>query len=57
MNRLTPLIVRRTGAHAAIDDFAPSLTDPIASHGRLDDLKLFALGWLGGLIFFGTYLS
>ena len=26
-------------------------TDPLA------DLKLFATGWLAGLVFFGTYLS
>ena len=23
----------------------------------LDDLKLFATGWIGGLVFFGTLLS
>ncbi len=23
----------------------------------LEDLRLFATGWIGGLIFFGTYLS
>ena len=23
----------------------------------LEELKLFATGWIGGLIFFGTYLS
>jgi hypothetical protein len=25
--------------------------------GWLEDAKLFAIGWLGGLIFFGTYLG
>ncbi len=25
--------------------------------GAVSDLKLFATAWLGGLVFFGTYLS
>lgn len=23
----------------------------------LDDIRLFATGWIGGLVFFGTFLS
>ena len=58
MNRLSPLIVRRAGLRAA----APALPrhEPFAGARPaewLEDLKLFATGWIGGLIFFGTLLS
>ncbi len=37
---------------------APVWTAPQApASDLLDDLKLFATGWIGGLIFFGTLLS
>ncbi len=58
MSRLSPLIVRRVGPwapappHEAAEPFAG--TDAAA---RLDDLKLFATGWLGGLVFFGTLIG
>lgn len=55
MNRLTPLIARRAGPFAPVFDYvsetAPSSAEPA---GILDDLKLFAVTWLGGLVFFGT---
>jgi hypothetical protein len=58
MNRLSPLIVRRVGA------FAPALPLPDPRAGEAapapdwaEDLKLFATFWLGGLVFFGTYLA
>jgi hypothetical protein len=58
MNRLSPLIVRRVGP------WAPALryeeAEPFAgvdAAGWLDDLKLFATGWLGGLVFFGTLIG
>jgi len=58
MNRLTPLITRHTGPWAAalpMDEHAPfEGADPAA---WLQDLKLFATGWLGGLVFFGTLIS
>lgn len=58
MNRLSPLIVRRAGPYAAaisIVQPAPlAATEPAA---WLDDVRLFATGWVGGLIFFGTLLS
>ncbi len=58
MNRLSPLIIRRTGPWAAVlpfDEDQPfSGTDAAA---WLDDLKLFATGWIGGLIFFGVLLG
>ena len=58
MNRLSPLITRRTGPWAA----AIRYDEPMPFAGTnaaawLDDLKLFATGWIGGLIFFGTFLS
>ena len=57
MNRLSPLIARRTGAYAmALPlDWSPELSD---EQSRLiEDVKLFATGWLGGLVFFGTFLA
>jgi hypothetical protein len=57
MNRLSPLISRRTGPFASSDDFVPTLTDPVARPSWLDDMKLFAVGWLGGLVFFGTFIG
>jgi hypothetical protein len=58
MSRLSPLIVRRVGPMAA----AVELDEPEPFAGTdagawLDDLRLFATGWLGGLVFFGTLLS
>jgi hypothetical protein len=55
MNRLSPLIVRRAGPMAA----AAAYREPEPFAGArpaewLEDLKLFATGWIGGLIFFGT---
>ena len=58
MNRLSPLIVRRSGPRAG----ALPLPRPEPFAGArpaewLEDLKLFATGWIGGLIFFGTLLG
>jgi len=58
VNRLSPLIVRRTGPRAAALPFADA--GPFAgtdAAARLDDLKLFATGWIGGLVFFGTLIG
>jgi len=62
MSRLSPLIVRRVGPRAAIlqrDENQPfPLAFPLAEASRwLDDLRLFATGWVGGLIFFGTLIG
>ncbi len=57
MNRLSSLIVRRVGP------FAPPLAwEGFADQGEagpdpLADLKLFATGWMGGFVFFGTLLA
>lgn len=58
MSRLSPLIVRRVGPMAAalpLDESAPFAG--LESSEWLDDLRLFTTGWIGGLIFFGTFLS
>ena len=66
MSRLAPLIVRRVGPLAAEwgqSLFAVSEANSAAAVGKvtvpawLDDLRLFATGWIGGLVFFGTFLS
>ncbi|WP_114952163.1 hypothetical protein [Sphingosinicella terrae] len=62
MNRLSPWIVRRDPAplsprRAAPAAMALTRSQPFAGFeagSSLEDLKLFATGWIGGLIFFGT---
>jgi hypothetical protein len=61
MNRLSPLIVRRVGRFGPTAMAMP-MPEPMpfagAEHAQwLDDLRLFATGWVGGLIFFGTLLG
>ena len=57
MNRLSPLIVRQPRAPSKPlfqweTEGAPEETRP----DLIEDLRLFAVGWLGGLVFFGTFL-
>ena len=63
MNRLAPLITRLPDRSAPVramamprnwTDFEMSLT---VSPAWLQDAKLFATAWLGGLIFFGTLIA
>jgi hypothetical protein len=55
VNRLSPLIVRRPGPRAAVlTVYPPRPFDGAQVAGWLDDLRLFATGWVGGLVFFGT---
>lgn len=58
MNRLSPLIVRKVGRFAPVlpwpDPFSFEAV-PVAQW--LDDLKLFATGWVGGLVVFGTFFG
>lgn len=35
---------------------ADPIDEPEASR-LMDDLRLFATGWIGGLVFFGTFLA
>lgn len=56
MNRLSPLIARNyrkphLRARGRWENVPEEVKDP------LEDLKLFATGWVAGLVFFGTYLS
>ena len=59
MSRLTPLVRRRVGPRASF----PSAAAPAAAielgqaQGWLDDARLFATGWVGGLIVFGTLFA
>ena len=59
MNRLSPLIIRRTGPWAAAlaASRAGAASKARSRRPGLQDLKLFAVGWLGGLVFFGTLIS
>lgn len=58
MNRLSPLIVRRVGASAVPTTWDRHQPFEGAEPAKwLEELKLFATGWIGGLIFFGTYLG
>lgn len=58
MNRLSPLIVRRAGPQAvAVPRAAPEPFAGTDAAAWLDDLRLFATGWIGGLVFFGTLLG
>ena len=58
MNRFAPLIVRRAGPYAPVHRPRQlELPSAAAAGSMLDDLKLFATGWLGGLIFFGTFFG
>ena len=63
MNRLSPLIVRKPAGFAtrsaarAMDWQNRSHWEGADAGKYLDELKLFATGWIGGLIFFGTYLG
>ena len=57
MNRLSPLIVRqpRTASRPLFQwesEGVPEEKRP----DLIEDVRLFAVGWLGGFIFFGTFL-
>ena len=57
-SRLSPLIVRRVGPFAAAVPFPePALVEPEQAEAWLADLKLFATGWVGGLVVFGTFFG
>ncbi|MFN3945057.1 MAG: hypothetical protein ACK4K7_09025 [Allosphingosinicella sp.] len=58
MNRLSPLIVRRTGRFAPAEALPlPSGMSAQAAGSMAEDLKLFVTFWIGGLVFFGTFLA
>lgn len=56
MNRLSPLIVRKTGR------FAPALALPMPPPLNIapewqEDARQFLTAWVGGMVFFLTFLS
>ncbi len=55
MNRLSPLIVRQVRQPARpFDQWREAAEEPKSA--GMDDVQLFLTGWLGGLVFFGTFL-
>jgi len=54
MTRMTSLIRRPTPAHPA-SDWVERRREPEAD--PMDDVRLFATGWAGGMIFFATFFS
>lgn len=52
-NRLTSLITRRVGRMAPYAPLPPAVPATIPGS---EDLRLFLTAWLGGLVFFGTFL-
>lgn len=59
MNRLSPLISRRSRPRAsfaiAVADPAPLAVEEAARW--IEDARLFALGWVSGLVVFGTLFA
>jgi hypothetical protein len=56
--RLSRLIVRRVGRFAPTVAYpAPFAFDTLPVARRQPDLKLFATGWIGGLVVFGTFFG
>lgn len=59
MNRLTPLVSRRT-RHAGtfrVATTAAAAPAELEAARWLEDAKLFAGGWVAGLILFGTLIA
>jgi hypothetical protein len=48
---------RRIGPIAAVRAELPAPFAGVDTAGWLDDLRLFATAWVGGVIFFGTLLG
>ena len=59
MNRLTPLVSRRTRRRAAFPAAAAIAAPDVQLEAArwLEDAKLFAGGWVAGLIIFGTLIA
>ncbi len=58
MNRLSPLIVRRAGRFGKPASFvSPAVAVAAEIPNHFEDLRIFAQTWLGGQVFFATYLS
>lgn len=58
MNRLAPLISRRQRNEACFSMPAPRAAVQLDEAARwLEDIKLFAMGWVSGLVVFGTLFA
>lgn len=59
MNRLTPLVSRRTRPRASFPSaLAAAAPAPELEGARwLEDAKLFAGGWVAGLVLIGTLIA
>jgi malic enzyme len=58
MNRLAPLISRRTRQPACFAIAAPRASVEVEQAARwVEDVKLFAAGWVSGLVIFGTLIA
>lgn len=49
--------MRTFGKRGAIAALGVPARDEERDTSLADDVKLFATGWLGGLVFFGTFLA
>lgn len=58
MNRMTPLITRRPRTFAQFPAAAARAPVPLEeAAGWLEDARLFAAGWISGLVVFGTLFA
>jgi hypothetical protein len=60
MNRMTPLVSRRPRRRAsfpAAATFGVAQVELENAAGWLEDAKLFADGWVAGLVIFGTLIA
>ena len=61
MNRMTPLVSRRPRRRASFPTAAAAMGATRAeledAAGWLEDAKLFAAGWVAGLVIFGTLIA
>jgi len=57
MDRIAPLAFGRSTAAKYPLDVDHGEAELAQAAAWLDDLRLFATGWLAGLIFFGTFLA
>jgi hypothetical protein len=55
MNRLAPLVSRRHRRRASFPvAMAAAMPAEMQAAGWMEDAKLFAAGWVAGLVLFGT---
>lgn len=60
MSRLAPLVTRRSVPRAVAVAMPARNPEPFSEEQAaawMADLRLFVTAWLGGVVFFGTFLS